>query len=109
VKFLAEVDRLITSGDELATTESDDLMQCECAYGGLCAEGGDRYVFTYFPEAGIRHKWIFNLSAAEVSAIAAGAKRQLELWFCKANECRSGFQSADDSCFYCDYVDKETG
>lgn len=107
--FLVEVDRLITSANDLAITESDDLLQCDCAYGGLCEEGGDTYLFTYFPEAGIRHKWIFELSAAEVSAIATGSMRQLSLWFCKSDECRSGFGSEEDSCFYCDYVEGETG
>lgn len=103
--FLVEVDQLIDSADELAVTESDDLLQCQCAYGGLCEEGGDRYLFTYFPETGIRHKWIFELLAAEVSAIAAGSMRELRLWFCKSDECRSGFGSPDHLCFYCDYVE----
>lgn len=109
VAFLAEVDRLITSRDEAATTESDDLLQCEGAYGGLCEEGGDRYAFTYFPEHEIRHKWMFELSAGDIAAIGRHVRHELQLWFCTSAECRSAFQSRDALCFYCDYVDEETG
>jgi hypothetical protein len=108
-EFLAEVNRLVEARDELATTESDDLLQCDRAYGGLLQAGGARYGFTYFPEPGIRHKWEFDLSASEIADLALGRSTTLKLWFCRSPECRSGFQDAEESCFYCDYVNEQTG
>lgn len=107
--FLVEVSRLIEAHNELASTESDDLLQCERAYGGLLQEGGDRYGFTYFSQPGIRHKWIFELSASEIAEVASGRRETLNLWFCRSPECRSGFRDEEESCFYCDYVDGQTG
>ncbi len=38
-EFLHEVNELIETQDDAATIESDDLLQCECAYGGLIDAG----------------------------------------------------------------------
>ena len=37
--FLREVHALIEADDDAATIESDDLLQCEIAYGGLIETG----------------------------------------------------------------------
>jgi hypothetical protein len=105
-EFLVGVDELIGAEDELATTESDDLLQCERAYGGLLDKGGFRYGFTYFPDKGIRHKWEFCLSAYQINAVAAGGLSTLDLWCCTSPDCKSGFEDKAETCFYCDYIEE---
>ena len=105
--FLQEVDELIRQQDELATTESDDLLQAERAYGGLIEEGTDRYQFTYFPGEDTRPTWELEMTATEISAIAKGQIAALSLWRCPNINCGSHFASAEGVCFDCDYLDEE--
>jgi len=61
--FLADVHRMILEESEDATIESDDLLQCEFAYGGLEDAETGIYSFIYFPdERGTRNKWQVALS-----------------------------------------------
>lgn len=53
--FMRHVASLIESGDESTTVESDDLLQCDCIYGGL-----------YDPEA--RRFGEFDALASEVAS-----------------------------------------
>jgi len=103
--FLAEVSALIATGDESATIESDDLLQCADCYGGLVDPERGTYAFTFFPGAGTRRKWIFELTADEIAAVASGARTSLALWGCPDPECGAMFARPDDLCFYCDYAD----
>lgn len=107
VTFLCEVHALIQADDDAATIESDDLLQCEIAYGGLIETGGSQYGFTYFPEKGTRQKWQLELDAGEIANIAEGSITSFSLWGCQTEDCRCLFTDSDETCFYCDYVDDD--
>jgi len=104
-EFLSQVNNMILAKDESTTIQSDDLLQCERAYGGLDEEGGRMYSFTYFPEKGIRHKWHFSLDITDVERVADGATTELSMWACPDPECHSKSMDKNNTCFYCDYVD----
>lgn len=105
--FLEEVAHLIEVRDDAALIESDDLLQTECAYGGLIEENTDEYGFTYFPRKGVRTTWELLFSASQIRDVAAGNITELQLWACSDENCGSMFPSADDRCSNCDYVDDE--
>lgn len=105
--FLRDVADSIDRHDDSATIPSDDLLQCEYAYGGLLRGGADLYAFTYFPRAGTRARWQLQLSADEISALADGTDRQLGLWACTDEACGSMFYSSSELCSSCDYVDHD--
>ena len=96
-RFLVDVDRLMRAGDESTAVESDDLLQSECAYGGLAEEGSDFFGFTYLPEEGSRVKWELLLSSGEIAALASKETEQLSLWFCASAECRCAFTNAEET------------
>ncbi len=98
--FLRDVHQRITDGDEAATTiESDDLLQCECVYGGLYDIDNQRYGFRYFHTDD--HTWDFNLYADQISAIAIGSTTHLNLWKCET-DCGCFHASEDAYCTHCD-------
>lgn len=105
--FLEEVAHLIEIHDEAAFIESDDLLQTECAFGGLIEDGTDEYGFTYFLRKGLRPKWELLLSASQIRDVADGTITKLELWACSDENCGSMFSWADELCSRCDYVDDE--
>lgn len=105
--FLEEVAHLIEIHDDAAFIESDDLLQCECAYGGLIEETTDQYGFTYFPRKGVRTTWELLFSASQIREVADGSITKLELWACTDENCGSMFSSADYNCTTCDYDDEE--
>ncbi len=105
--FFEEVAHLIEVHDEAAFIESDDLLQCECAYGGLIEDETDEYGFTYFPRKGVKTKWELLLSASQIRDVADGSITKLELWACSDENCGSMFSSANERCSNCDYVDDE--
>jgi hypothetical protein len=109
-KFLRYAHQLIVREDDVATTQSDDLIQAEeflgwlLAYGGLIEEGGSRFSFTYFSEPKqTRKSWEFELTKEQIVEIAAGRLTELTLWACSSPDCGCKFQKPDDTCFYCDY------
>jgi hypothetical protein len=91
----------IRSGSENALSVSDDLLQTECAYGGLSDEGSQLYMIQYFPVAGGKARWDLDCSAKEVFAIADGEVNSLELWKCDCDRCPNRFISPDIGCDYC--------
>lgn len=106
--FLAEVHQMILDNHEETAIESDDLLQCEFAYGGLKDSQTGIYSFTYFPdEKGVRNKWEFALNKPEMEQIANGEIKELKLWACKDSGCGCKFSAENDSCFYCDWVEME--
>jgi hypothetical protein len=72
-QFLREVAELIDEGDEATLVESDDLLQCEYAFGGLADAETAAYAFTYFPRKGVKPNWEFDLSASEIREVAEPA------------------------------------
>jgi hypothetical protein len=105
-EFLRKVATLIEGRDESAMVLSDDLLQGDRTYGGLIDDRAGEYGFTYFPGEGVRTKWELQLTADQIRAIAHGRVRRLELWACTDDGCGSMFPSANELCFYCDYVDE---
>lgn len=105
--FLRDVYARIEADDDAATIESDDLLQCEIAYGGLIETGGNQYGFTYFPEKGTRQKWELALDTVDIANIAEGSITTLTLWGCQSEACHCLFADSEEACFYCDYVDDD--
>lgn len=108
--FLKEMHRMIVAGEEEATIESDDLIQCETAYAGLIEEGRSEFGITYFPNhtsKGIRDKWELVLNKEEIANIADGLSNSLQLWSFRSEECGCRFTVADETCFYCDWKEND--
>jgi hypothetical protein len=107
VNFLCEVDEKIKSKSEETTVESDDLLQADCAYGGLIDEGSNMFGFTFFPSEDSETTWEIVLSSEEIEAISHNQIKELSLWECTSDNCESLFPGSDYSCFTCDYVEEE--
>ncbi len=105
--FFRYVHSLIEAGDNAATSSSDDLIQCPCAYGGLLEDGGNEYAFTYFPSSHTRPRWRIDAAASEVKNMADGSITTLALWRCTNADCGDLFPSPENVCMYCDYLDDE--
>jgi hypothetical protein len=67
VDFLREVAALIEAGHEATTCQSDDLLQCDRAYGGLYDATNRRFAFRYFIDDEV--KWDFDLGVDDISAL----------------------------------------
>jgi hypothetical protein len=106
-EFFQYVHHEICELAEETQIEPDDLLQCEFAYGGLINEETREFGFTYFPGKGIENKWEIVLNATEISEICNNEKKHLKLWECVNSKCESLFQTKDENCFYCDYVEVE--
>jgi hypothetical protein len=104
-KFLKNVYELILKKDESTTIESDDLLQDDFVYGGLIEQNGVEYGFTYFPEAGTRHKWELVFTIGQLKDIYEGKKKYVDVWACKSKNCHCKFALKTDLCFHCDYQD----
>ena len=99
--LLADVHRLIIEEDESAILESNDLLQCERACGGLIDTDSSKYCFTYYPDPeGVRRKWEVILDKGQIEGIGKGEIRELRLWVCKDASCGCRFSSEDGLCFY---------
>lgn len=107
LEFFRYVDHLIKQKDDLATIESDDLLQTEFVYGGLIEADSDEFGFTYFPKPKTRSSWEIELTASEIADISLGKKKTLALWECQNPDCESLFPSESYTCSDCDYVDDE--
>ena len=107
IAYFVDVAALINEGAEETTIESDDLIQCEYAYGGLVEEGQDLFSFRYFPGPGIENKWDFDLTKAQIQMIASGQLNSIPLWKCGVANCNTRAMDQSDLCFYHDYEDAE--
>lgn len=107
--FLRDVVAAIDDGDAAALMESDDLLQCDRAYGGLYDKSNGRYGFQYFvdddedacDESGFEICWYFDLDRQQIRDIAGGKVTQLQFWRCE-QDCRRRFPMID---YYCDACD----
>ena len=101
--FMREVARLIDVGDEAALNESDDLLQCDCAYGGLVDAESLRYGFRYFRgDAEDSTTWDIILDAKDVAQIAGGNMETRSLWQCSKESCDCLYPTKDSYCPHCD-------
>jgi hypothetical protein len=115
-QFMKQVAHLIAIGDEAATVESDDLLQCERAYGGLCDGAQKSYSFRFFPGAqeGVSSAaekepkfgpyWDFLFTESDINGIAHGNVTRVPLWRCANSECQCRHDSSDRYCPNCDNV-----
>jgi hypothetical protein len=106
VKFMRHVHQLIDAGAESATLESDDLLQCDCAYGGLYDASEGRFDFRYLPDedSNDRTTWDLDLDAQQIAAIAAGSTSHVDLWQCSSGNCKCFYEAEDAYCMYCDSI-----
>ncbi len=103
VGFMRHVNELICDGDETATTlESDDLLQCECVYGGLYNAAEGRFGFRYFLTDGAT--WDLDLNAQQIAKIANGTLVALDLWQCPGRTCDCLYATEDSYCMHCDSI-----
>ena len=100
--FMKHVAHLIATGDEGATLISDDLLQCERAYGGLGEDG--TFEFRYFPGDDVEYYWDVCLTASQISNIAEGITTDLPVWRCPNAECLNRHWDEDSYCPNCDDV-----
>jgi hypothetical protein len=102
--FMRDVVALIDEGDEVAWMESDDLLQCERAYGGLYDEANGRYGFAYFVDDDEDSDicWDFDLDRQQIRDIASGKVTQIQLWRCEP-DCYRRFPRSDYYCAECDF------
>ena len=106
ILFLKDVHSSITIGDEATTIESDDLLQCDSAYGGLIDGETGEFGFTYFSdEQDDRNKWEIILYKSDIEKITGGEVREFLLWACTADDCECKFTDQKETCSYCDWVD----
>ena len=107
VEFMREVAALIEQGDEAAWTESDDLLQCDCAYGGLNDTANGRYGFCYIipgrEEEEREACWAYDLGRQQVRDIAAGNVTEIDMWRCEPRDCGRRFPCVDYYCVECDF------
>jgi len=78
VDFMRDVFDRIETEDDSARIPSDDLLQCECGYGGLSTDG-KQYGFVFFPESGTRVRWEFKLLADEIDEIGSGYRNEMRV------------------------------
>lgn len=103
VDFMHDVNQRIEDGDEAATTiESDDLLQCDCGYGGLYDIDGQRYGFCYFHTDDAT--WDFDLDAHQIAQIANGTLTAINLWKCLSDKCDCLYATEDSYCTHCDSI-----
>lgn len=99
---MRQVAGLIVKGDESTTNESDDLLQCECAYGGLFDPTSEQFGFSYFHRSDA--KWDIVLDASQIADIANGSLRQFALWKCSDLSCGCLYPEEDSYCPNCDSI-----
>lgn len=84
----------------------DDAIQVGAVCGGRYGKKPRPYVLTYYPEGDRdRGRWELTLHRTEIEDIGDGRMTEITLFCCASADCRSKFREADESCFYCDYVD----
>ncbi len=87
---------------------SDDLLQCDFAYGGMYEENGEEcFGFTYFSlprlaSAKYPRRWFICLSQEKLKRIAKGELKTIDLWRCDP-DCGNRFSEENAMCRYCDY------
>ncbi len=103
IDFICQIQQRIIRGDASATTtESDDLLQCDCAYGGLYDVDEKRFGFRYSPIDDVT--WDIDLDANQIAQIADGRVTELKLWQCEDETCECLHAAEDAYCINCDSV-----
>lgn len=101
--FLVYVAHAIDERWSEAISPSDDLLQNDCAYGGLCEEPGEVYYFRYFSGPDIVAKWDLFLSRDEIMEVSKGGKVTIELWRCDEGRCPNRWSAGGRVCDYCSF------
>jgi hypothetical protein len=107
IAMMKEASDLIDEGDESARIVSDDLLQWEMCYGGLCDAEKQMFGFSYFPAVPSDKnevsppKWFLYFSREQIRAIANGSVTQIEMWRCQGN-CHHRFWTPQSYCNLCD-------
>ena len=74
--------------------------------GGRYGKKPRPYLLTYYPKGDEeRGKWFLTLHHTEIEDIGDGRMTEITMYCCTSPDCRSKFREADETCFYCDYVE----
>ncbi len=98
--FMREVKQQIDAGDEATMIESDDLLQCDCIYGGLYDAAKRRFAFRYFHAEDVT--WDFDLDVQQIASIADGTQTTMTFWQCSNGKCDCLYHAEDSYCMHCD-------
>jgi hypothetical protein len=99
---MRHVAQLITDGDDATTIESDDLLQCDCIYGGLFDAESHQFGFRYFRDEDAT--WDVVLDASQIADVANGSLIQFQLWRCSGGSCDCLYAAEDSYCTHCDSI-----
>ncbi|XZE19030.1 hypothetical protein SH449x_004340 [Pirellulaceae bacterium SH449] len=106
--FFCQVVAAIEKKSKCTNIHSDDLIQCDFAYGGMYEEDGEQFFgCTYFAmpraqNAKYPRRWYFYLPRQKLEMIASGKLLTIDMWRCDP-DCGDKFSRGNDICSYCDY------
>jgi Protein of unknown function (DUF1559) len=92
----------IAEGSQGTIIESDDLLQCGCAVGGLLDSNTMRFEFCYFRDENNTVNMLLDIP--QIEAIASGTTEFLELWRCSNSSCGGLHATEDSYCPNCDSI-----
>lgn len=96
-----------SENDPDISIDYDDALQTEAVCGGRFGKKPRPYILTYFPKGDCeKGKWFLTLHRTEVEDIGDGIMTEITMHCCTSPDCRCKFREADETCFYCDYVDE---
>jgi hypothetical protein len=101
IGFLRGVADAIEDGHISTTVESDDLLQCTWAYGGLIDKEHGLYGFRYFPDDESDVTWDIELTREEILMIGRMQSRHMVLWACPAINCGCLYPRETFYCWRC--------
>lgn len=107
VEFLSEVHSKILAREKEALIESDDLLQCEHAFGGLVDKDKRLFGFQLFVGGDDRDlenlTWDFLLEEKTIAQIVSGKVSRMQMWRCH-NDCGRRATVKDWYCPECDFL-----
>ncbi|MCA9519480.1 MAG: hypothetical protein KC609_00840 [Myxococcales bacterium] len=98
--FLREVETQLKEAGDDAFEVGEDIVQWDNAYGGRLEK--NRFSFTFFPDDAGLDRWELLLDRKQLTAIASGKTKKVELFSCESPLCGNRFPSADAVCEDCD-------
>lgn len=101
--FLQDVAEQIRARSPSTRIPSDDLLQCDVAYGGLLDPNGTSFGFAYFHSADRSPSWYLTLESDQIQQIADGTITELMLWKCDLKRCPTRSTAPDFECTYCEF------
>lgn len=98
--FLKEVESQLKEAGDDAFEIGEDIVQWDNAYGGRLSP--DRFSFTFFPDDAGLDRWELHLDRKQITSLASGKTKKVELFSCESPLCGNRFPSSDAVCEDCD-------